>query len=127
LLAARAVGYSDPAAGGARGVHFARVLERLGITPEIKAKSKFPPPAGFVGTLLISGEIDLAVQSKPELSATDGGEVVGPLPGDFGSTTVFAAGVGASSSNSETGKALVKFLASPEAQAAFAAHGFDPP
>jgi molybdate transport system substrate-binding protein len=127
LLAARAVGYSDPAAGGASGVHFAKVLERLGIAPEIKAKSKFPPPAGFVGTLLISGEIDLAVQSKPELASTAGVEIVGPLPGDLGSTTVFAAGVGASSSNSETGKALVKFLTSPEAQAAFTAHGFDPP
>lgn len=127
LLAARAVGYSDPAAGGASGVHFAKVLERLGIAPEIKAKSKFPPPAGFVGTLLVSGAIDIAVQSKPELSSTENVEIVGPLPGDLGATTVFAAGVGASSSNSETGRALVKFLTSPEAQTAFSAHGFDPP
>ena len=76
---------------------------------------------------LVSGEVDIAVQSKPELSSTEGVEVVGPLPGDLGSTNVFAAGVGASSSNSETGKALVKFLTSPEAQAAFTAHGFDRP
>ena len=127
LLAARAVGYTDPAAGGASGVHFAKVLERLGIAADIKAKSKFPPPAGFVGTLLISGEVDIAIQSKPELASTEGVEIVGPLPGDLGSTTVFAAGVGASSPNSEAGKALVKFLSSPEAQAAFTAHGFDPP
>jgi len=127
LLAARAIGYSDPAAGGASGVHFAKVLERLGIASEIKAKSKFPPPAGFVGTLLVSGDVDIAVQSKPELSSTEGVEIVGPLPGDLGSTTVFAAGVGASSPNSETGKALVKFLTSPESQTVFAAHGFDPP
>ena len=84
-------------------------------------------PRRFRRTLLISGAIDIAVQSKPELSSTEGVEIVGPLPGDLGSTTVFAAGVGASSSNSETGKALVKFLTSPEAQAAFTAHGFDPP
>jgi molybdate transport system substrate-binding protein len=127
LLAARAVGYSDPAAGGASGVHFAKVLERLGIAADIKAKSKFPPPAGFVGTLLISGEVDIAVQSKPELSSTEGVEIVGPLPGDLGSTTVFAAGIGASSPNSETGRALIKFLTSPEAQTAFTVHGFDPP
>jgi len=127
LLAARAVGYSDPAAGGASGVHFAKVIERLGIAPEIKAKSKFPPPAGFAGTLLVSGEVDIAVQSKPELSSTEGVEIVGPLPGDLGSTTVFAAGVGASSPNGETGKTLVKFLTSPAGQAAFTKHGFDPP
>jgi molybdate transport system substrate-binding protein len=127
LLAARAVGYSDPAAGGASGVHFAKVIDRLGIAPEIKAKSKFPPPAGFVGTLLVSGEVDLAVQSKPELSSTEGVEIIGPLPGDLGSTTIFAAGVGASSQNSEIGKTLVKFLTSSEAQPVYAAHGFDPP
>ena len=127
LLAARAVGYSDPAAGGASGVHFAKVIERLGIAADVKAKSKFPPPAGFVGTLLVSGEVDIAVQSKPELSSTEGVEIVGPLPGDLGSATVYAAGVGTSSPNSETGKALIKFLISPEAQTVFTAHGFDPP
>ena len=127
LLAARAVGYTDPAAGGASGVHFAKVLERLGIAPEIKAKSKFPPPAGFVGTLLVSGEVDIAVQTKPELSSTEGVEIIGPLPGDLGNTTIFAAGVGASSPGSETAKALVKFLTSPEAQAVFTAHGYDLP
>lgn len=125
LLAARAVGYSD-AAGGASGVHFAKVIERLGIAADIKAKCKFPPPAGFVGNLLVSGEVDLAIQSKPELTSTEGVEIVGPLPGDLGNTTVFAAGAGASSPNSEAGKALVKFLTSPEAQAVFTAHGFDP-
>ena len=127
LLAARAVGYTDPAAGGASGVHFAKIIERLGIAPEIKAKSKFPLPAGFVGTLLVSGEVDIAVQTKPELSSTEGVEIVGPLPGDLGNTTIFAAGIGASSPNSEAGKLLVKFLASPDAQTVFAAHGYDPP
>ena len=65
---------------------------------------------------MVSGEVDIAIQSNPELTSIEGVEIVGPLPGDLGSTTVFAAGVGASSPNSETGKALVKFLASPEAQ-----------
>jgi molybdate transport system substrate-binding protein len=126
LLAARAVGYTDPAAGGASGVFFAKMIERLGIASEIKAKSKFPPPAGFVGTLLTSSDVDLAFQSKPELTTTGGVEVIGPPPGDLGNTNVFAAGVGASSQNSEAGKALLKFLMSPEAQTVFKAKGFDP-
>jgi molybdate transport system substrate-binding protein len=126
LLSARAVGYTNPAAGGASGVYFAKMIEKLGIASELKAKSKFPPPAGFVGTLLTSGEVDIAFQSKPELTTTEGVDVVGPPPGDLGHTNVFAAGVGASSKNGETGKALLKFLTSPEAQAAFKAKGFDP-
>jgi len=34
LLAAKAVAYTDPASGGASGVHLAKVLERLGIANE---------------------------------------------------------------------------------------------
>jgi len=126
LLSARAVGYTDPAAGGASGVYFAKMIEKLGIAAEIKAKSKFPPPAGFVGKLLTTGEADIAFQSKPELTTTEGVDVVGPPPGDLGQTNVFAAGVGAASKNSEAGQALLKFLTSPEAQAVFKAKGFDP-
>jgi molybdate transport system substrate-binding protein len=126
LLAARAIGYSDPAAGGTSGIYFAKMVEKLGIASEVKAKSKFPPHAGFAGTLLTSEEVDLAFQSKPELTTTEGVDIVGPPPGDLGSTTVFAAGVGTASKNSDAGQALLKFLVSPEAQAVFKAKGFDP-
>ena len=126
LLAARAIGYTDPAAGGASGVYFAKMIEKLGIAGEIKPKSKFPPPAGFVGNLLVSGEVDLAIQSKPELTTTPGVEVVGPFPGDLANTTVFAAGVGASAKDAVAANALVKFLTSPDAQTVFKAKGFDP-
>jgi molybdate transport system substrate-binding protein len=126
LLSARAVGYTNPAAGGASGVYFSKMIEKLGIASELKAKSKFPPPAGFVGTLLTNGEVDIAFQSKPELATTPGVDVVGPPPGDLGHTNVFAAGVDAASKNSEAGKALLKFLTSPEAQTVFKAKGFDP-
>jgi molybdate transport system substrate-binding protein len=126
LLEARAVGYTNPAAGGASGVYFSKMIEKLGIAEQIKAKSKFPPPAGFVGTLLTSGEVDIAFQTKPELTTTEGVDVVGPPPGDLGHTNVFAAGVGAASPNSEVGKALLKFLTTPDAQAVFKAKGFDP-
>ena len=40
LLAAKAVAYTDPASGGASGVHMAKVLERLGIASEVNAKAK---------------------------------------------------------------------------------------
>ena len=126
LLSARAVGYTDPAAGGASGVYFAKMIEKLGIASELKAKSKFPPPAGFVGTLLTSGEVDIAFQSKPELTTTEGVDVVGPPPGDLGSTNVFAAGVGTNAKDAAAANSLLKFLTSPEAQAVFKAKGFDP-
>ena len=52
--------------------------------------------------------------------------MVGPPPGDLGHTNVFAAGVGAASKNGEAGKALLKFLTTPDAQTVFKSKGFDP-
>ena len=126
LLAARAIGYTSPAAGGASGVYFAQMIEKLGIADAVKAKSKFPPPAGFVGTLLISGEVDIAFQSKPELATTEGVDIVGPPPGDLGQTNVFAAGIGANAKDAAAANAFLKFLTTPEAQTVFKAKGFDP-
>ena len=111
LLAARAISYSDPAAGGASGIHFAKVLERLGIAAEINAKTSSAArrplrrPAG-------SGEVDLAVQQKPELLQVPGIEILGPLPGDLNMVTVFIACMEASSAEPATGKALIDFLRS---------------
>jgi molybdate transport system substrate-binding protein len=102
------------------------MIEKLGIAAELKAKSKFPPPAGFVGSLLTSGEVDIAFQSKPELVTTEGVDVVGPPPGDLGQTNVFAAGVGAGAKDAAAANAFLKFLTTPEAQDVFKAKGFDP-
>ena len=75
---------------------------------------------------MISGEADIAIQTTPELASVAGVDVVGPLPGDMDFTAVFAAGVGSGATQADVAKALVKFLASPEAQAVFKAKGFNP-
>ncbi len=127
LLAARAISYTDPAAGGASGIYFAKLIERLGIADKINAKTKFPPPAGLAGGLLASGDVDLAVQQIPELMQVSGVEVLGTLPGELHMVTVFVAGVEASSPQAERGKALIAFLQTPEAMAMFRAKGLDTP
>ncbi|MBI2735291.1 MAG: substrate-binding domain-containing protein [Rhodospirillales bacterium] len=125
LLSARALSYSDPAAGGASGIYFAKLLERLGIAGEIKAKTKYPPPAGLCGDLLASGEVELAVQQKPELLQVPGIEILGLLPGDLHMVTVFVACVEASSAEPAAGQALIDFLRSPASAAVFRAKGLD--
>ena len=45
LLNARSIVYADPARGGASGVNFARVLDRLGIAEQVKAKTILVPGA----------------------------------------------------------------------------------
>lgn len=127
LLSARAISYSDPAAGGASGIYFAKLIERLGIAQEVNAKTKYPPPAGLCGDLLANGEVDLAVQQKPELLQVPGIEILGLLPGDLHMVTVFVACVEASSAEPTTGQALIDFLRSPASVAVFRAKGLDTP
>jgi molybdate transport system substrate-binding protein len=126
LLKARSIAYSEPAAGGASGVYFAKLLERMGIAEQMKPKTKFPPAGGFSGELLLTGEAELAVQQKPELLHVAGIEIVGFLPGDLNLVTEFAAGIMAGSKNAETGNALIQRLRSLQAAAVFRAKGLDP-
>lgn len=126
LLAARAISYTDPAAGGASGIYFAKLLERLGIAEVVNAKTRFPPPAGLSGDFLLTGEADLAVQQIPELLQVPGIEIVGPLPGDLNMVTVFVAGIEARTLQGEVAKALIDFLRTDTARDVFRAKGLDP-
>ncbi len=126
LLAAKSIAYSEPSAGGASGVYFAKLLERMGIAEAMKPKTKFPPAGGFSAALLLTGEVELAVQQKPELLHVAGTEIVGFLPGDLNMVTEFAAGIIPNSDNVAAARTLIEMLRSPQAKAAFRAKGLDP-
>ena len=126
LLAARAISYTDPRAGGASGIHFAKVIERMGIAAEINAKNTFPPPGGLSGKFLPTGEVEIAIQQIPELKQVAGIEIVGPLPQPYDLVTVFVAGTGKTSAKVAEAKALVDFLRTPAAAAVFRDKGLDP-
>lgn len=126
LLATRAISYSNPAYGGASGVHFGKVLERLGIAEDMKAKTRFPPEGGFTARLLAAGDVDLAVQQIGELLSVPGVELLGPLPGDLQSVTTFAVAIPLSAAQPDAARALIKYLQSSEALAVIKAKGLEP-
>lgn len=126
LLGCRCIAYTEPAAGGASGIHFAKLLEHMGIAEVMKSKTKYPPAGGFSASLLLSGEADLAVQQQPELMHVDGAEIVGLLPGDLNVVTEFIAAVAADTAKTEPAKALIAMLRSPTAAAMFRTRGLEP-
>jgi molybdate transport system substrate-binding protein len=126
LLNAKSITYSNPALGGASGVHFAKVLERLGIANEIKPKTVFSKIPGEVGQLVAKGEAEVAVHQIQELIAVPGIELVGPLPGDLQNTIVFLGALSIDAKEVEAAKALINFLRTPEAVALIKAKGMEP-
>ena len=49
LLKAKTIAYSNPEHGGASGVYFAKLIERMGIAEQMKPKTHYPPPSGNAG------------------------------------------------------------------------------
>jgi molybdate transport system substrate-binding protein len=126
LVAAKSISYSNPAFGGASGVHFAKVLERLGIAEEMKAKTKHPPEGGLAARLLAAGEAEIAVQQIGELISVEGVDLLGPLPGDLQSVTTYAAAIPSAVQQPGSARALIRYLQSPKAAAVMKAKGLDP-
>ena len=126
LLAAKTVSYTDPASGGPSGIHMARVLERLGISEQVNAKTRFPPAGGPVGDILARREADLGIQQSVELTSFPGVDVVGPLPAEMQVVTDYVAAIPKGSDHPDAGKSLVNFLRSPEGVLLLREGGLDP-
>jgi molybdate transport system substrate-binding protein len=80
LLAAKSIVYTDPAVGGTSGIHFAKVLDRLGIAQEMKAKSILNARAATMPSaeIVARGEAELGIQLISEIVSVPGAELVGP-------------------------------------------------
>jgi molybdate transport system substrate-binding protein len=125
LLAAKSIVYADPAKGGAAGVYFARVVDRLGIADQLKSKIILVPGAQ-APELVAKGDAEIGVAQTSEIVPVAGAEVLGPLPGEFASTTLFTAGIGATTKVPEAAKSLIQFLTGPVARPVLSAKGFQP-
>lgn len=125
LLAAKSITYADPAKGGASGIHFAKVLDRLGIADQMKARTVLVPNAQ-AGELVAKGEVEIGVAQASELAAVPGTQLVGPLPGDLNNSIVFAVGVGSTSQAPSAAKALIELLTGPTGKGVLKSKGMDP-
>ncbi len=126
LLATKSISYADPAKGGASGVYFAKVLDRLGIADQMKSKTVLVPGAQ-AGELVAKGEVEMGVAQASEIASVPGAKVVGPLPGDLNSEIIFAAGVGATTKDPAAAKSLIDLLTGPTGAAVLKSKGMDPP
>ena len=118
VLAAKSVGYSKE---GASGVAFARALERLGIAEQVRAKYK--DTGTKAGEMVVAGDIELGAAQIPELMAVPGVDVVGPLPAELQTVTVFSLGLATEAKAADAARAVIQFLAGPAAAPVYKAMG----
>jgi len=123
LLAAKTVVFADPAAGGAAGIHVAGVIEKLGVSEQLKPKIKFGVGGDITEITLAQGYGALGLTQVSEMVGKPGAEFVGPLPDELQNYTGITAGTPAGAKQSEAVAAFFKFLKGPAAAAAMKARG----
>jgi molybdate transport system substrate-binding protein len=128
LSAAKSITYPDPAGGGATGVLVAHIFERLGLTADMKPKTKFPPKGQFGAELVAKGEAELAISQPMEVLTQPGTELVGLLPAELQDPPNFTFSMSLMSAAKElqAGQALIQFLSGPAAAATLKAKGMEP-
>ncbi len=93
LLAADAVYFPDPTRATA-GIHFARVIERLGLRAELEDRLRpFPNGSTAMRELAAADGHPIGCTQVTEILATPGVTLVAPLPKEFELATVYTVGV----------------------------------
>jgi len=125
LLDARSIGYTNPAGGGLTAAPIIAMIEKFGIAAKMAPKTKLAAggPTGRVSTLVASGEAEIGMQMVSELLSNPELEVIGMLPPELQLITVYSAGITANAKEPDAARALVRFLATPEAAVVYKAKG----
>jgi hypothetical protein len=92
LIAATSVAYIDPKAGDSSGIYFDKLIQRLGIAIDVRAKAK---------------------SQISEIVSVKGAALAGPLPADMQNFSTYSAGLGAAARETAAARALIQFLSGP--------------
>jgi molybdate transport system substrate-binding protein len=122
LLNAKSVTYAPE---GATGIHLAKVFDQLGITEQMKAKTKPQQNPERIAQAVADGEAELGFAVTNVLSVR-GVELAGLFPPELQNWVVLTAGVGAAAKQTDAAKALIKHLTAPSAVPVIKAKGMEP-
>ena len=117
LSKAKSVAYSDSASG----VYVEKELfKKLGIPAKGTMIERVP-----VGEQVAKGDYEVGLQQVAELLPVKGVTFVGKIPENVQSVTRFAAGIPVNAEHPDEAKALLQFMASPQAQPVVQSTGLD--
>ena len=122
LLSVRSVAYPGE---GASGKYFVSLVDRLGMTEEMKPRMR-PMPAEYNVEVVGRGEVDMVVVVASRITGVPGVQYVGRIPQELQTWIGFTAGVSARAKEADVARALVRFLTAPAAARVLEAAGIEP-
>jgi molybdate transport system substrate-binding protein len=125
LRGAEEIHFADPTKATA-GIHFAGVIDRLGLREELAARMR-PHPRGHVAMhalALSKARTAIGCTQITEIADEPGIEVVGALPPDYGLATTYAVAVSAQARSPDLARWLARALTGEASKDARRARGF---
>jgi molybdate transport system substrate-binding protein len=110
---------------GASRPYIDKMLERLGLVEETKAKIVLTQGSGPAMENVASGRTALVMTLMSELMPVHGIDIAGPLPAELQRYVGFSAGASVKPSQPEAAKALIAFLGSAEAGPVYKTKGME--
>ena len=126
LRAASSLVYPDAGLGAPGGGQAAELLDRLGMTAEVKEKSRLVADSREVAKRVASGAAQLGIAHMNDIVGTPGVVAVGPLDEPATASLVYTAVAVQRSAKTDAARAWIAFLTSREAKAAIRSAGYAP-
>jgi molybdate transport system substrate-binding protein len=126
LRRARAVAYTDPAAGGASGIYFTALIKRLGIADDIRNKSVIRAHGIDVADAVAEGAADIGITFMSEMMPNRSVRVIGPFPADIQDATDYPAEIPAASTQKEAARAFIAYASRMQAAKIYRKWGLEP-
>jgi molybdate transport system substrate-binding protein len=126
LLAAKSIGYSDSGSGTYLST---TLFAKLGVKDQVAGKSRKvrgPPSGEPVAAVVARGEVEIGFQQVSELLHVPGVTYVGPIPAELQPGFSFAGAITSAARQPNAAHALLRFLASPQADSTIVESGLTP-
>ncbi|PSC05603.1 hypothetical protein SLNSH_08485 [Alsobacter soli] len=125
LVAAPSVSYGDPKAGATTGIHFAKVLEQMGVAEAVNAKANLQKDGLDVMREVAEGRAVLGVTQASEVLAVPGVEIAGFLPQAQQLVSTYTAALTPAGRSNPAAQEFLEYATGPDGKAAFRAAGFE--
>ncbi|MBA4423948.1 MAG: hypothetical protein C0390_12775 [Syntrophus sp. (in: bacteria)] len=124
LIGAESVVYNT----ASTGIYLDKLFEKMGIADQLKSKTTRYPNGAAVMEHVIKGkgnEIGFGAITEIRLYEAKGLRLVGPLPAEVQNYTNYEAVLMTGAASADTARAVLRYLITPAAKAAFAAGGVE--
>jgi molybdate transport system substrate-binding protein len=121
MLAAKSIAYST----GGSGQVTANVMEKLGITEQLKART-IRTEGIPIAELVAKGEAEIGMHQINVILPVRGADYIGPLPPGLQDFVLFSLGVLAASRQADAARAFERFASAPENAALIRKSGMEP-